>query len=85
LPSAGKKRGAYNGAGHDESPESGHGVLAESLEHAHVVLEVLGLDGILLQVGVAGLLIDVGVLDGGVVPLHLGGARLFDVAAHGCG
>jgi hypothetical protein len=36
---------AYNGAGHDERPERGHGIGADGLEHAHVVFRILGLDG----------------------------------------
>lgn len=36
---------AYNGAGHDECPPTGSGIGLDSLEHRHVMFELLGLDG----------------------------------------
>lgn len=37
---------AYNGAGHGKGPKRSHGVSSNGLEHTHVVLQVLCLDGI---------------------------------------
>lgn len=40
----------YNRAGHDESPCRGHGICAYTLQHAHLELSILSLDGIGLEV-----------------------------------
>lgn len=36
---------AYDGAGHDKCPPSGSRVGSSSLQHCHIVLQVLGIDG----------------------------------------
>ena len=37
--------GAYNGAGHDECPPAGSGVGPDSLQHRHVMFDLLGING----------------------------------------
>ena len=39
------RAGAYDGAGHDECPPAGSGVGPDSLQHRHVMFDLLGIDG----------------------------------------
>jgi hypothetical protein len=77
------KDSAYNCAGHDEGPQGGHGIGIDGLEHAHLVLGILCLDGAglvdaLLLVG-EGAIVDMGDADGA---LELGLCLGLDSSTH---
>lgn len=71
----GVRRAAYYGKGHDKSPEGSHGIGAHSVEHAHIVLDILRLHCASLVIGHVGARLDVLLVDG-VDMFYLGGLGL---------
>lgn len=80
----------HNGAGHNESPKGRHGICSDGLEDRHVVLSILGLNGVGLEVGHDGLLVvhimmANLVLDLGLEVLVLGSCHAELPPKYGCG